>query len=234
MKKLIAVAFVFLSFMTFAQGQKNFLDVNYIEVTGKTVKEVVPDMIYLNIVVSEQDSKRTNIEAMERKMMKTLFSIGVDVKKDFRVKDFSSNFQRYFLKKTDIKTTKEYELIVHSGAMAGNALVALEAIGVSNISIEKLRHSNIDEIKMKAKIDAVKNAKVKAKLMTKELGQSIGKALYVREQNEYIRYPFEDKYRGARPMLMRVSDVQNDSGAPEIEFKQIRIEYTVNIRFELL
>ena len=50
MKKIITFVFV-ISFITnFAQtGQKNFIDVNYIEVTGKAEMEIVPNEIFLEI-----------------------------------------------------------------------------------------------------------------------------------------------------------------------------------------
>ena len=35
-------------------GEKNFIDQNYIEVTGTAEMEIVPDEIYLKIVLSEK------------------------------------------------------------------------------------------------------------------------------------------------------------------------------------
>lgn len=235
MRKLICLIFVLSSIMTFAQsGEKNFLDVNYIEVTGKSIKDITPDMIYISIVVSERDNKSTVIEDTEKKMMKTLASIGVDLKKDFAVKDFVSNFQHYFIKSTDIKLTKEYELIVHTGAMAGKALESLEKIGVANVSITKLRYSKIEELRLEAKIEAIKNAKEKAILLTKEIGQEAGRALYIREQGDYTEYPLENRYNRNRPMMMRAGGSADVEETPvEIEFQQIKLEYSVTARFEM-
>jgi len=231
MKKFVVILFVLSSLMTFAQGQKNFLDVNYIEVTGKSIKEIVPDKIYLNIIVREKDNKRLDIEKKEKEIMRTLKSIGVDVRKDFSVKDFSSNFQHYFIKRTDIKKMKEYEVIVHSGVMAGKVLDAMESIGVANVSIDKLRHSKIEEIRMQAKIEAVRNAKQKATLLTKELGQTVGRTLYLRENGDYTEYPMENRNRYTRQMMLK-SSAQSDEPA-QIEFQKIRLEYSVTVRFEI-
>lgn len=221
--------------MTFAQGSKSFLDVNYIEVTGKSAKEIVPDMIYLSIVVSENDDKRIDLEKKEKEIMKVLKSSGVDVVKDFSVKDFSSNFKHYFIKKTDVKKTKEYEVIVRSGAMAGKVLAAMESINVANVSIDKLRHSKIEEIRMQAKVKAVKNAKEKARLLVKGLDQFLGRALYVREQGDYTEYPLENRNRYARPLMMksRMESDQADNSS-QIEFQKIKLEYSVIVRFEIL
>lgn len=235
MRKLICMFLVFSSMMTLAQsGPKNFLDVNYIEVTGKSIKEITPDMIYMNVLISEKDNKRVNLKMIENKMMKSLRSIGVDLKKDLRLRDFSSNFQHYFIKKTDVKLTKEYELIVHSGIMASRALESLKEAGVANVTITKLRYSKIEEVRLAAKLAAIKAAKHKATLLTTEIGETIGKVLYIREQGDYTEYPLSDKYGQRRPLMMRMSsDKLGRESVPQIDFQQIKLEYSVSARFEI-
>lgn len=235
MRKLICMFLVFSSMITLAQsGSKNFLDVNYIEVTGKSIKEITPDMIYMNILISEKDNKRVNLKAIEKKMIRSLGKIGVNLKKDLKLRDFSSNFQHYFIKKTDVKLTKEYELIVHSGVMASKALESLKEVGVANVTITKLRYSKIEEVRLAAKIAAIKAAKEKATLLTNEIGESIGKVLYIREQGDYTEYPLRDKYGERRPLMMRMSsDKLSRESAPSIDFQQIKLEYSVSARFEI-
>ena len=49
------------SFVAMAQsGEKNFIDQNYIEVSGTAEMEIVPDQIYLKIVISEKDKRQEN------------------------------------------------------------------------------------------------------------------------------------------------------------------------------
>ena len=43
-------------------GEKNFIDQNYIEVTGTAEMEIVPDEIYLKIVLSEKDKGKKSLE----------------------------------------------------------------------------------------------------------------------------------------------------------------------------
>ncbi|MGB5988853.1 MAG: SIMPL domain-containing protein [Marinifilaceae bacterium] len=235
MRKLVFVFFVLSSMISFAQsGPKNFLDVNYIEVTGKSIKEITPDMIYMNLIINENDNKKVSIKNIEKKMMKSLKSIGVDLKKDLKLRDFASNFQSYFFKKTDVKLTKEYELIVHTGTMASNVLETLKSIGVANVSIAKLRYSKIKEVRLEAMIAAIKDAKKKATLLTLSIDQAVGKALYVREQGDYIEYPLNDRYGKRRPMMSRMNSATvSDQMAPQIGFQKIKLEYSVNVRFEI-
>ena len=50
-------------------GENNFIDQNYIEVTGRAEMEIVPDLIYLNIVLSDKDNKnKQSPEEIDRSM----------------------------------------------------------------------------------------------------------------------------------------------------------------------
>ena len=56
---------------------------NYIEVSTRVEKQITPDMIYINIVIREADSKTKNyLETKEKEMIKALQSIKIDVEKN--------------------------------------------------------------------------------------------------------------------------------------------------------
>ena len=110
--------------------------------------EISPDKIYIQIIINENDNKgKESVEILEKKMLAKLQTIGIDLKKDFSVKDINSNFKNYWLKKTDIFTSKEYQLIVHTAPVAGRVFRELEALGISNISITNVDHSEIEKFK---------------------------------------------------------------------------------------
>ena len=55
MKYLFFTCGMLISFLLNAQSfEKNFIDQNYIEVTGKSEMLVVPDLIYLHIMLKEE------------------------------------------------------------------------------------------------------------------------------------------------------------------------------------
>ena len=149
MRKVFTILFLLTSAALVAQtGGKNFIDQNYIEVTGKGEMEISPDKIYIQIIINENDNKgKESVEILEKKMLAKLQTIGIDLKKDFSVKDINSNFKNYWLKKTDIFTSKEYQLIVHTAPVAGRVFRELEALGISNISITNVDHSEIEKFK---------------------------------------------------------------------------------------
>lgn len=78
MNKVILL-FLFVPVIGFSQIEKNFIDQNYIEVTGRAEKEIVPDLIYLNIRINERDSKtKAPIAQTEKAMLAKLTEIGID------------------------------------------------------------------------------------------------------------------------------------------------------------
>ena len=61
MKQLFMALAVMFSISSFAQiGEKNFIDKNYIEVTGKAEMEFTPDKIYIQLLLNEKDAKAKN------------------------------------------------------------------------------------------------------------------------------------------------------------------------------
>jgi uncharacterized protein YggE len=229
MKTILTFLFLFASLISFSQGNKNFIDQNYIEVTGKAELEIVPDEIYIQIFISETDYKgKETLEMLEKSMLKKLQEIGIDLKKDFAVKDMSSNFKNYWLKKHDIFTSKQYQLIVHTAPVAGHVFRELEALGISNISIEKVDHSEIEKFKKEVKVNAIKVGRENAVSLAEAIGQTVGKALYIRENEPF--FPMQ-----ANTIMMRSKSEAMDEAytEPDLEFEKIKLEYSVQVFFEL-
>ncbi|MGN7784196.1 SIMPL domain-containing protein [Niabella sp. 22666] len=227
MKQILTALAFFFSLTAFAQmGEKNFIDKNYIEVTGKAEMEFTPDKIFIQVLLTEKDSKNKNaIPEQEKQMLQKLQSLGIDIKKDVMIKDLASNLKTGFLSK-DVLLSKQYQIIVHDGKTAGLVFLALEEIGISNASIEKLESSKIEEYRQQVKIKAIKAAKDKAALLCESIGQKAGKALYIQEQQI-----FERPYAMAN-VMMKQADVAG--GAADLNFENLKVEATVMVRFEIL
>ncbi|MCG8410333.1 MAG: SIMPL domain-containing protein [Bacteroidales bacterium] len=232
MKKLYFIFLTVLSLNCFSQsGTKNFIDQNYIEVIGKAELKVVPDEIYLKIIIQESDFKgKIKLENLEKSMINKLSKIGVNVKTDLSIKDMSSNFKNYWLKSNAIYSMKEYELKVKKAQKAGEVFQELEKLGISNITIDRIDHSQINKYKTNVKLKAIKIAKKKAILMTESINQSIGKAIYIQELNTY---PYRKESHMVANMSMSVRGFSGNKVIPEIEFEKIKLEYSVLMRFVL-
>ncbi|HPT14385.1 MAG TPA: SIMPL domain-containing protein [Bacteroidales bacterium] len=231
MKKLfVALIMIFAGVNLMAQSaEKNFIDQPYIEVTGTAELEVVPDMIYLRIVLNESDTKgKISLSSLERKMKERLSALGIDVAKDLTVEDLSSNFTRYFLKEKEVTSSKRYVLLVHDAATAGKAIQALGEEEISNISIIKIDHSQMAQKRFDLRLEAVKAAQRKAQAMAECIGQHIGKAIYISEENAFAPY-----VQSNVNTLMLNESAGYDNQEPELTFKNIYIKSSANVKFIL-
>lgn len=207
-------------------GQQN-ITTPYIEVTGNAEKKIAPDRIFLDIEINENDYKNKSIIDIEKNMIEGLSKMGIDTKKDLVIKDLASNFKYYFLKGNNPKLMKEYQLLTRDAAKAGEVIVMLQSIGISRTSINRAENSKIEEYKNDVRVQAVKNAKEKAILLTEAIDQNIGKAIFISEQNYGTRnYALSSK-------AMMVSDSSQGYSAPDIAFEEITLESSVIVRFEL-
>ena len=237
MKNILIILTILISSSIFAQtGEKNFIDQNYIEVTGKAEIEIIPDQIYLKIFLNEKEFKnKQSIVEIEKLMIDKLTGLGIDTEKDLAIKDLASNFQFYWLGKSDIFVSKEYQLLVHDAPTAGKVFIDLEKIAISNITIDKLDHSKIREYRKEVKVDAIKAAKEKASELAIAIDQSIGRALFIEEierNNNYLSNTLSGKAAGVTIRGSR-SFESSELINLDVEFEKIKIEYSILCRFEL-
>jgi uncharacterized protein len=239
MKHLIIGFLLTISIIGFAQnGDKNFIDQNYIEVTGKAEMEVVPDMIYLKIILSDKDNKnKQSLDEIDKTMISKLKEIGVEVSKDLSIKDFTSNFKSYWISKTDILLTKQYQLIIHDTKTLQKVYFEFQKLGISNVSIDKLDHSKIEQFRKEVKINAIKAAKDKAESLAIAINQTIGKALFIQETDfstpSLITNALQGSVSGINVRLRGASNYSNDTSNQDIEFEKINLVYSILVRFEL-
>jgi uncharacterized protein YggE len=232
MKKAIYISILGLLSLTVSgqTGTKNFIDQNYIEVIGKSEMEIAPDLIYIKVNINEKDTKnKVSITELEKSMVSTLEKIGIDVSIDLLIKDISSNFKYYLLTKNEILLSKEYQILVHDGKTASQVFLELEKIGISNVSIDRLDHSKIEQFRRESKINAITAAKDKSEYLSKAVGQSAGRAIFIQELDNAANIS-----RASNTISIRGASAIYGSSAPaDIDFEKIKIEYSVMCRFEL-
>lgn len=238
MNKLITLLLSLLFATSIAQtGQKNFIDQNYIEVTGTAEMEIVPNQIFLKIIINEKDIKGKSIEEIENSMLNELTKLEIDVNKDLAVIDLSSNFKYYFIKEKKIYLAKEYELKVQDAKTAGKVIQELELISISNISISKVDHSKLSEFKKEVKLKAIKAAKDKAESLVSEIEQTIGRAIFIEEKdNISVINSLSGRASGVQVSNIVVRGSRSSESQlfqAEIEFEKIKLQYSILVRFEL-
>src|SRR5687768_10885620 len=145
--KNILYLFTFVALQAFpALAQKNFVDQPYVETSAQVDTLVTPDRIYLNILLTEKDTKgRISLEELELRMANALKNIGINIEQDLTLNDFASNFKQYLLKQQDILKSKLYSLLVKDAQTAGKVILALEGIDISNVHLNKTEYSKIEQ-----------------------------------------------------------------------------------------
>lgn len=234
MKNLLVIfTIVLFPFVVKAQT-KNFIDLPYIEVSGEADSMVTPDEIYIKIRISEKDTKdKISLEELETKMIDGLKQLGINTETDLTASDLGSNFKHYFLKKKDIIKTKSFELKTSTAAKASEVFVMLETLDISNANISRVDVSNKEYIKDILHANASKNAKQKAQLIGTSLNQKIGNAIHISDALNVA----DDIFHPLDMIQIRgISSYKNEDKSyipPQIDFKKIKIQSAVNVKFVL-
>ncbi|MFV0607036.1 MAG: SIMPL domain-containing protein [Niabella sp.] len=228
MKKLILALSLLISMQSFAQfGTKNFIDQNYIEVTGTAEIELVPDMIYIKVLLREQDLKgRSTVTETEKKMMAQLKAIGIDVSKNVTIKDFSGQLRSKTFSK-DVALNKEYIILVNDGKTAAKVFTELDKIQITNISIDRLDNSKMEEARRNVKINAIKIAKAKADGLAEAIGQKAGRAIHIAEY-QYGYLPVQSNTISAAGYLEKDEETFDN-----LNFENLKVKSTISCKFEL-
>ena len=224
------IATLLISGFTFAQsGTKNFIDQPYIEVSGQAEMEITPDEIYLRIVLNENDKKgRISIEKQENQMLVKLRNCDIDIDKQLSVEDFDGFYKRKFLGTNELTKVKRYQLLVYDGETLAKVYQELDKIDISNISIIRVDHSKMDELKRETKLNALKIAKKKANDYAEAIEQNIGKALFIQENS--------NQYQSSNVVFASNSSVKrydNMESINDIDVKKIVISERVLAKFTL-
>ena len=212
MKKLILMAAVALMALpAAAQMQEAFP--SYIQVNGRAEKEITPDEFYLSIVINERDSKgKISVESQQRDMIAALKRLGVNVEKQLKVANLSSEF---FKKNTEVAKVWQ----------------ALDGLGISNVSILKVSHSKIDEYKEQVRVEAMQNAKQSAQTLAGAIGQNVGKCFYIYDSNNNVMPVLYDNMAVMRSAKAGYAE---EAAADEpLDFKTIKLQYNVQAKFVL-
>ncbi len=232
MKKIkLLLIIAILSLQGYSQ-EKNFIDRPYIETTAIVDTLVVPDRVYLSILITEKDTRgKTSVEELENRMNTKLIALGIDTKKQLTLSDVTSNFKKYFLKGTDVLKNKAYILLVHDAETAGKVIAGLESSEISNVHLNKTEYSKFEELKIELKQKAVLKAKMQAESMIKPLNQNVGKALYISDLSSNVANLLHESASGIQIRGYNTGYKTKQYQPINIEFKKIKIESAVTIKF---
>ncbi len=231
---------VALTIVTNAFGQANVnSDENpYIEVTGSASQEVIPDEIYINIVIREKyvNKEKLSIESQEEKLKTLLQEIGVD-SKNLYISDANADYVKVKWRTKDVLTKKDYTLKVSTATTVGQVFQQLDKLEITDAFITKVNHSKIDSLKKEVKILAIKAAKNKADYLLVAIGEQTGKPLIVQERENGVTPMSGVNVRGGRSEGVNYSRPFIDSISQDkeevLQFSKIKIEAFIYVKFAI-
>jgi len=213
-----------------AAAQINETYPSYIQVNGHAEREVTPDEFYLSIVLDERDSKgKISVETQRREMVAELKRLGVDVEKQLKVANLSSEF---FKKKSSVAQAK-YQLKLSSAAEVAKVWQALDALNISNVSIQKVTHSKLAQFKNEIRIEAIRNARENARTLAMAIDQQIGPCFYIYDSNNDVLPRYYNNAVMVRSMAKAADGIVETAEEEVVEFKTIKLEYNVQTKFVL-
>ncbi len=231
MKNLLCTLLIFITINTFSQN-KSTTDKPFIEVSGQADTLVLPNKIWINVLLMEKDTKgKKSVEDLEREMILKLQEIGINTDKNVSVKDMSSNYKIYLLRQNDVFKSKTYSVLVTNAQTASKVFLGLEKIGISNVQIEKIENDQQKNIRLLLNEKAILRAKQIAESLTKPLSQKVGNAIQI-NNFEDISNQLMGNIAGIA-VRAQGSFYSEAPSEPNIEFEKIKIVSNVQVRFLL-
>jgi uncharacterized protein YggE len=235
MKKYSFLLIMAISYMT-ATGQQQTPQEEKpnIEVTGVAEMEVVPDEIYVSIVLREKNknSDKWKIETQEDNLLKKLKENGFDIK-NLSLSGADGDLQYQVFRKNRVITEKRLQMKVQNAGEVNKLFQVLDELEIEDAGINKTSHSEIEKFRKDIKIEAMKAAKNKADYLLTAIGEQTGKPLLIREQ-VYTTYPTNLYANTAlQEVVVTGYGTRNEAKGFEdaIAFTKIKIRYEIFAKF---
>lgn len=237
-KNLLTLAFLLTAMLTFGQTNTSKAeDQPYIEVTGTAEKEVIPDEIYIEIVIREKyvNKVKVTIEEQEEKLKNAVKSLGIDLT-NLYLSDANADYVKIRWQKKGVLTKKEYTLKVSNATTVGQVFQELEKLDIIDANISRVSHSQMDSFRKEVKIQAIKAAKDKADYLLTAIGEQTGKPMVIMENEILPNQTMANvNVRGSRSgeMVFYVDGARTKSDENEIQFQKIKIQTSIYVKFSI-
>ena len=230
MKKmmLLATAFVLVALSVSAQQAETFP--SYIEVNGVAEREVAPNEIYLSIMINERDSKgKISIDEQQRDMVAVLKKLGVKPAEQLKMLDLTSSY----FKRGNALAKAQHELKLTSAVEVARVWRALDELGISQVTVQKVSHTDIETLKAEVRADAMRAARDNARALAEAIDQKAGKCFWIADYSSPVRTTYavaNMKARGVMEESVSFDAMVEEEG---LEFQTINLQHRVQAKFVL-
>lgn len=206
-------------------------DERYIEVTGTSEIEIVPDKIHYIIEIreyfeeefdgkskSEEYRTKVPLEQIERKLRQALTDAGVpqDAVRTQEVGDYWRKQGQDFL------VSKRFDITLQDFQQIDKIVKRIDTRGIQTMHIGELENKDMLTYHQKGKIEALKAAQRKAAYLVEALGKKLGTVIRIVEESNMGRNAFAQ------------SNVMSSNAASFDGFRTIKKNYSMMVRFEII
>ena len=226
MKNIIIAVLLLITFGANAQS----VDLRRkIEVTGTAETEVTPDIIYFSISLKEyMDGKnKVDITQLESQLQKAVIAAGVP-KDDFTINNINGYITYQKKKDPNFLASKQYRIKFHDLNKVDGILSAINSKGIESTTIDSYDYSKIDDLKKELKLKALLAAKDKAAFLLNGIGEKLGGAIEVTEQDD-TNMPVRNVMYMSRMAVAAAPAPDSD-----IDFKKIKLNFQIKAVFEIV
>lgn len=228
MNKLILWLALLLSAPLALQAQN---EGRYIEVTGTSEIEIVPDKIHYIIEIreyfeeefdgkSKPEEYRTKVPlaSIESGLRKALEATGVPAEA-IRTQEVGDYWRK---EGQDFLVSKQFDITLDDFQKIDDLIQRLDTRGIRSMRIGELENKDMLDYHKKGKIEALKAAQAKAAYLVEALGQKLGPVVRIVEEST------------GRAMPYAQSNVVSSAANAFDSFRTIKKNYSMLVRFEIV
>lgn len=226
-KKVLLLAFCLLTVLSL-QAQTNE---RYIEVTGTSEIEIIPDKIHYLIEIreyfeeefdgkSKPEEYRTKVplSKIEQGLRESLTEAGIP-QNAIRTQEIGDYWRQ---QGQDFLVSKKFDITLTDFNQINEIVKRIDTKGVHYMRIGELENKEILAYHQKGKIEALKAAQKKATYLVEALGKKLGDVIRIVEEGSGNAFQFAQ------------SNVLSSDAASFENFRTIKKNYSMQVRFEIV
>lgn len=203
----------------------------YIEVTGTSEIEIVPDKIHYIIEIREYFEEEFDVHSkpedyhtkvalpkIEQSLREALVQAGIP-QDAVRTQEIGDYWRR---QGQDYLVSKKFDITLTDFNQIDKIIEHIDTKGVNTMHIGKLENKDILQYHQKGKIEALKAAREKASYLVAALGKRLGDVIRIEEKES------------GDALLFSQSNVMSSDVAAFDDFRTIKKHYSMLVRFEII
>ncbi len=208
----------------------------YIEVTGSSETEIIPDEIHFMITIKEywqeefeKKSKpedyqtKVPVNEIEHNLMSALKQAGI-APSDIQTKEVGDYWRE---RGKDFLISKTFDIKLQNPDQINRIIQTVNTKGIQSMNIGELKNKDLQEYRKQGKIEALKAARQKADYLVAAMGQKLGNVLRIVEPEERSFSYFQPQ-----SAMSNVAIPSYDSNPENLRTTKLR--YQMTARFEIL